>query len=179
MSTGDLPDFEATLRKVNRTEQAEAEDEIPPITMLALDVKDRRGKHYTGNFYYAVPTLGDQIKMGQIKTGYLGQGGTPDVNATSIVEVLTYLTVCIHFDDKNKKPAWWNPLAMYDLTPYMALYTRCLEYEAKFHGEASVGGDDREADRTATESARERSVSVGRKVSPPAERRETLAGHDT
>jgi hypothetical protein len=175
-----LPDPEEALRQLDRlASQESTADDVPPVTTITINVKDKRGRTYEGTFYYAVPTLEDQLRMGQLKTLYLGAMGTPDLGAQSIANVITYLTICIHFDDKNKKPSWWNPLKAFDLLPYSTLYSRCLEYEARFHGE---GSNDRDLQNDAQESNASRAEhppSVGRKISPSAERSEALTGHDS
>lgn len=169
-------DPEEALRQIEGAE-AEAEDtvEMPAVTTLSIDVKDERGKRYVHKFYYRVPTLGDQIKIGQIKQAML-PGGSPDVNANVLVDTLAYLQVCITFNDQYPKPSWWKPNELHTATPFSALYGRCLDYEAKFHSGDAVNRDDGSAARGENASGGAGEPAVGRKIQPPAKRRETLAG---
>lgn len=161
-------------RNASTAADAETED-VPPITVIDIDTKDGRGKRYLGSFYFQVPTLGMQIRIGQIKQAML-PGGSPDINATIIVDTLAYLQVCITFNEQHKKPSWWQPTMVYDATPFSALYRRCLDYEAKFHsGNALDSADAGEAGKE-DRPERGRAADVGRKVRAPSERRETLAG---
>jgi hypothetical protein len=169
-------DPEEAARLLSGTADEEAAEEIPAVTTIELDVRDARGRRYQGKFHYHVPTIGDQIKMGQIKTVMLPQGSPSDVNAAVLVDTLAYLQVCITFNEQFPKPAWWKPMALYDATPFSELFRRCLDYEAKFHGR----GPDARGDEDGAPGAEERGGSgelpVGRKVQAPAQRRETLAG---
>lgn len=173
-------DPEAAARMVERATEDEGEkDDVPPTTVIDLDVKDARGKRYQGRFYYSVPNIGDQVKMGQIKAVMLPHGAPSDVNAAVLVDTLAYLQVTITFNDNHPKPSWWNPMKLYDATPFSALFRRCLDYEAKFHGRGEVDRGDEDGALGAAERAGGGEVSVGRKVQAPSQRRETLAGDDS
>ena len=171
-------DPEEALKQLERGAAKEdgEREEVPAVTTIEIDVKDARGKRYVGRFYYSVPTLGDQIKIGQVKAVMLPQGSPADVNAAVLVDMLAYLQVTLTFNEHYPKPSWWNPTKLYDAAPFDALYRRCLDHEAAFHGRGPQHrGDEAGADES---EGRDRGgeVSVGRKVPPPAQRRETLAG---
>lgn len=170
-----LPDPEAALTAM-RGQVADTPESLPPTTTIELDITDQRGKRYVGKFLYHVPTLGQQVEIGRLKTQYLPQGSPADMNAATIVEVTAYLTVCIEFNDAYPKPAWWNPLQAYSMEPYSALFGRCLAYEAKFHGESSVDRGDERAPEQEGPSVGSDPVRVERQIQPPPKRRETLAG---
>lgn len=171
---------EELLKQIEDTEKAEAQDrgELPAMTRLHIDVEGTRGKRYRGEFHYTVPTLADQIQMGRLKATYLPQGAAADANAAILAEQICYLAVTI----QDPKPEWWNPFAMYDAAPIGALYGEALKYERKFHGRDE---DDRGDDAGAAESSAgsdggseaDGEATVGRKVQPPAKRRETIVSH--
>jgi hypothetical protein len=162
-----------------QSEQEEESEDLPPITTLHIDVKGTRGKRYVGDFTFKVPTLGDQVEMARIKTTYLPQGGAADVNGALLVEQIAYLTITI----QKPTPAWYKPFALYDATPISALYMEAIGYERRFHGADVKPGEAPEADSEGSEDAGGSSVEdpnpVGRKVSPPAKRSETLVAHSS
>ena len=88
-------------RLEGKTTEAEG---LPPTTVI--DVKGTHGRRYVGRFTYKVPTLGDQIAIGQLKSIYLPQGAVADQNATFIVEQISYLEVTLA---KEGRPAWYKP----------------------------------------------------------------------
>lgn len=153
---------------------------LPSKTVIDLDVTGSQGRRYQGRFLYEVPTLGEIVQVGRLKAVYLPQGSPADVLAATIVDQVCYLQVCVRFDKEFPKPAWWpaNVLELRDPTPVSALFGRCLDYEARFHGRDQKPGADPGRPAEAEESARGSEAHVGRKVRPPAERPETLAGHD-
>lgn len=161
---------------------AEKKKDLPAQEFITLDVVGRKGKRYTGRFLYTVPKIGAQLQIGALKSAYLPQGSAAAPDAGVIAEVLAYLTVTLTFNDANPKPSWWKPLDMYDFVPYQTLYGRCLDYEAKFHGEdtngGSVEGGAGEADGAGDQGANAGpgAAHVGRRVQAPPQRSETLAG---
>jgi hypothetical protein len=168
------------LKQIEQSEAAEAADrgELPPITRLTIDVEGTRGKRYRGEFTYHVPTLADQIQMGRLKSTYLPQGSAADANAAILAEQICYLAVTI----QDPTPEWWNPFAMYDAAPVGALYGEALTYERKFHGTDADSADNAgRAGEPETEqdggSDEDGEASMGRKVQPPAKRRETIVAH--
>jgi len=165
------------IDEANATSTEAAEEDVPAVTVINIDVKDGRRKRYAGAFYFRVPNIGDQIRIGQIKQAML-PGGSPDINATVLVDQLAYLQVVLTFSAEYPKPEWWKPTTLYDATPLTELYRRCLAYEAKFHGTDKEHRDDAGAAREEKPPVRDGDAPLGRKVRPAAQRRETLAGDD-
>ena len=166
------------LKELENEEEPEKEsDELPPIFPVSIDVTDGRGKRYTGKFTAKVPNLGDQIRMGQMKAGYLPQGGAADPNAMMLVEQICYLEVTL----QKPRPSWWQPFQLYDATPVSALYSEVASYEARFHGEHphQRANQDRSGESELDEGGApaEGDAHVGRKIQPPAERREVVVAH--
>lgn len=170
------------LRDMRQSEddaEAETEEELPPITTIELDCTDDRGRQYKGSFVFKVPTLGDQIVIGKLKAQYLPDGAAADTNAALLVEQICYLEVCLQFSNKHPRPDWWKPFHFYDATPVTALYMEVMAYEARFHG----GDKDSDADQGDAGTGQEDGVGtaatdqphVGRKVQPPAKRREVVS----
>jgi hypothetical protein len=157
-------------------EGAKKAEAVSPIKLIDIETVIG-GVPCSGRFYFRVPSIGEQIRIGQIKQMML-PGGSPDPLATLLVDQLAYLQVAIHFTPENPRPAWWNPTSFYDAQPISMLFGRCLDHEATFHArhakhrsDAGVAGGTGEPDRAGE-------VPLGRKVQPPAQRRETLAGDD-
>lgn len=179
----EIPDPEELLRSQDlKREQKDAQEvaeALPPVTTLSIDCVDGRGKRYQGEFYFKVPTLGDRLRIGNLKLGYFPGGEPPDATSVQMVHIICYLTVTIRFDDgRFKKPHWWDPWNLYDATPFAQLYKEAAQYERKFHGEDSDAGDiqaiDQEQEpRTGGDDA----APVGRKVRASSERRETLTAN--
>lgn len=173
-----LPDPEEALSSLRRPDDEDETpaNELPDTKVIDLDVTDSRGTRYRGSFLYTVPTLGDQIEIGKLKTHYLPQGSAADPEAALLVEVIAYLTVCLTFNELHKKPSWWKPLQARTPDPYSKLYGRCLEYEARFHGRGQDHRADEGDDAGPGEPEPDSELRVGGEVRPPAKRRETLAG---
>jgi len=150
-------------------------DDLSPVTNIEIDVVGSRGKRYAGSFTFKVPTLGEQVTIGQMKAVYLPQGSPADQNAMLLVEQICYLEVTL---DKKRRPDWYKPMVMYDAAPIGELYRRALDYERRFHGADKVSGGDQKVASGEAGSDGEREAPVGRKVQPPAERRETLVAVD-
>lgn len=164
---------EEMLREMDESRDEQAPDQISPIKIIKLDVKGSRGKRYSGEFTFHVPNIGDQIRIGKLKAEYLPNGAMADPNAGMLVEQTCYLAVTI-----RKAPKWWQPFALYDAAPISALYAEGTAYEASFHGSRPDLSGDEEASGEAGEDDGRANVAgsstVGRKVQPPAKRRETL-----
>lgn len=157
----------------------EVETDLPAETTIEMDAKGLRNKSYRIRCRYRVPNLGDQIKIGQLKSLYKLGAGT-DANAELLVEQIAYLQVTIGFPDGYEKPPWFTKmLDLYDATPISELYRRCTAYEARFHGTDSDEGPDQEADSGSGTSSRSGEANVGEEVQPSTERRETLVSHDS
>lgn len=163
------------LKAINREPleiTANKDTSLPAITKLKVDVTDGRGKKYVGEFTFKVPTLGDQVQIGRLKTVYLPSGSPADTNAALIVEAICYLEVTLQGD----KPSWWKPFEMYDITPVSALYQEALSYERRFLGGDQDGAGNAEEPSSEGESVGTGKPAVGRKVQPSSKRREVLVG---
>lgn len=159
--------------------KAAAAEDVPPFTIIDLDVVGERKRRYQGRFYYEVPTISEVTRIAQLRSQILPEG-TPDRMGALQVEALTYLSVCIRFSDQYPKPDWYQPSGrMYDMTPFTTLFGRCREHEARFRFGDALAGDAGEGTGDADDaSAGDDEAPVGRKVQPPAKRRQTLAGDD-
>jgi len=167
------------LRDMGQAEKAEGEpaEELTPVSKVTLDVTGSRGKRYQGVFHFKCLQLGDQVQLAKLKAHYLPQGAAADPNGMLLVEQICYLEVAL----LDPKPDWWRPFQLYDATPVSALYTEVASYEARFHGEdpdrrglPEVSGAEGEHDGGDPPAG---DAAVGRKVQPPAQRRETLIAH--
>lgn len=162
--------------KAKAAEKEPEPEEVPPIHTFHVDVTDARGQHYRGKFTYKVPTMGDQIEIGAVKTGYLPMGCAADPQALMIAEMIAYCFVCL-----TETPDWWQPHMFYDATPLDAVYRRCRDYEDRFHGRDAVRGaghrgaqQEGEADWAGADEGGD--GDVGGDVRSPTQRREVLAG---
>ena len=175
----DIPNPAEALASVNRSSSEPEPDEkspLPPIETFHIDETDDRGHHYEGTFVYTVPKLGAQIKIGQMKNVYLPLG-TPDVSVMQLVDMICYLAVTCAAPPGKELPAWFNSaMQLYDPLPLNVLYKEVLEYEGRFLSGAEGRRADEGDDRGEGQQGRDDSIPLGRKVQPPAERRETLAG---
>lgn len=172
-----LPDPSEQLQKLTaKTQEEEPKEDLPAQTVIELDTVDSRGKRYKGRFLFKVPTIGDQITMGLLKSGYLPQGAAADNNANLLAGVCCYLAVCLKFEQGFDKPEWYDPMNAFSFDPYSELYRRCLDYENRFHGSGKDSRKDTERSGIQEGFTRSDSASVGRKIQAPPVRRETLAG---
>lgn len=119
--------------------EAESEkEELPPITHIELDCVDSRGHRYRGTFIFKVPTIGDQIEIGQMKARYLPQGSAADANAALLNEMVCFLEVTL----QKPRPEWWKPFELYDSLPVTRVYAEALKYERRFLGRGQVDGSN-------------------------------------
>jgi len=159
----------------SQLDEDEEYEDLSPMTTLSIDIKDTRGKRYNASFVYKVPSIGEQIEIGRLKSAYLPQGAVADRNAQLLVEQICYLEVTIQ---KNDLPAWWKPFELYDAAPVTALYAEAIKYERRFLGVDSevrvapqkdqVGSEVDEGSDDSTANA------VGSAVPRATKRRETL-----
>lgn len=150
---------------------------LPATAVFEIDVTDKRGQRFSGRFEFHVPNLGDQMQIARIKSLLLPQGGVADPSGAALVDCLAYLQTAVRFGPNFPKPSWYAPEKAYSADPYFALYRRCLDYEAAFHGERPLDRGDQGGDRSGNEpGGGDGAAAVGRKVRPPTDRRETLAG---
>lgn len=180
LETMPAPDPEEIFRQFGEGSD-DAQPEVPPHTRIDLDFTGKRGKRYTGSFLYTVPTIADMVKIGAMKSALLPQGSAGDPTAGVLAEVICYLEVTVSHPAPMQRPKWYRPLKDRDAGPYQELYRRCLDYEARFHGEDSEAGglEDASGEAGPLRDAADPAASVGRKIQPPAERREVLAGPAT
>lgn len=169
------------LRKQQETAGSPKEEgDLPATTQIEIDVVGSRGKRYQHVFTYTVPTLGDQIDIGKLKTLFMPQGSGADPNAALLNEQIAYLTVTI---DQDSVPSWWVPMEMRDAAPIGALYREALDYERRFHGAPAEtrgdgpdeGVDVAEGDSDAGTGTDAADGGVGGGAQPPAQRRKTLS----
>lgn len=179
----DSPD--AALEQIKREQrdppaQGAEQDELPPQTVLEIDVTDTRKRRYQTKAIYRVPNLQDQIRIGQLKAVYL-PNGTPDPQVISLVDAVCYLTVTLSFNEQYPEPSWWKDrMQLYDVTPLFALYGRALDYERKFLGDSEddrAGQGDGSVASEQGRDDRDGQAHVGRKIQAPPERSETLVSH--
>ena len=168
----DIPNPSAFLEEPKQ-EAAEAPKQLPPTTVISIDVEDSSGRRYQGKFVYSVPTLRHMVAIARIKAGYLPGGSPMDAAGAAIVEMLSYLEVTI---GKENRPDWFtNSLDLYDMTPVSELYKEALDYERKFHrGSANAGSSGASA---GAGSDRTDQSAVVEDVEPTPQRRETLFSH--
>lgn len=156
-------------------------DEVSPVTWIDFDYVGNRKKRYRARVKYTVPNIGDELRISAL-AGSMVPMQQVDAAGSALSRMIAYLAITCSFDENNPKPAWWDPTRAYDVGPFQELYRRCLEYEARFHGKGEDGGDvHRDRAEGAEDSNglhRDGEARVGRKVPPPAQRRETLAGDD-
>jgi hypothetical protein len=178
-----LPDPDAALAKAQGGQAPEEKRaRLSPTTIITLEglkgevIEDGWGNKYEGRFFFTVPTNGKQIEIGKMKSLYLPGGAPADINAATIVDVVCYLTSTITFDKQRPKPSWWEPLEAYSMEPYTALYGRCLDYEARFHGRGEDRGGDADGVPGEDGPSGADTVRVGSEVPPPPKRSETLTG---
>lgn len=112
-------------------------DGLSPIHTFAIDVKDKRGKTWKGKFTFRVPSLGDQVKIANMKARLLPGGAMTDPNGAFLAEMMAYCQITF-----SVKPSWWQPARFYDPTPLIAAYKEARSYEERFLGAAVA--DDRD-----------------------------------
>lgn len=131
------PSFVAAAgRKAKKKEEQEPEM-VAPTYQFHVSVTDRRGKTWEGLFEGKVPTVGDQIRIGQMKAVYLPNGSASDPNALLLAEMISYTHVCL-----TAKPKWWAPHEFYDEAPLIEVYGRCRAFEDRFLGRTQDQGRD-------------------------------------
>lgn len=168
-----LDPSEARKRLESLNEEAPEAAQLSPKTVLRVDVTDGRGKRYQGNFPFRVPTIGDQVRIGQLKAVYLPNGAAADPNAAMLVEQMCYLEACL----EQPRPAWWQPTSFYDTAPITALYKEALDYERKFlSGDKVDSGLQNEPTETGKPAGNSDSAVVG-EVQSSAERPQVLSDY--
>lgn len=115
-------------------------EHLPPTTTFVID-ETIRGQRYQGTFSYKVPTLADQILIGQMKNRYLPGGGAADPQSAALVEYICYLEVTL-----TAKPTWWTPMEFTEADLVMKVYAEALAYANKFLGRDTKRGSANEGD---------------------------------
>lgn len=108
---------------------------LPIITRIEVD-ETIRGVRYAGTFVYKVPTLADQIMIGQMKARYLPNGGKADPTSELLVEQICYLEVTL----QDPKPSWWNPLEFIEADILAKVYVEAMGYANTFLGRNKIDG---------------------------------------
>lgn len=107
----------------NPTEQLKA------FTSFTID-ETILGIRYQGLFNFKVPTVADQIMIGQMKNNYLPNGGKADPQSELLVEQICYLSVTL----QDPKPVWWKPMEFTATDLISKLYLEALAYANRFLG---------------------------------------------
>lgn len=106
------------------------------ITTIEID-ETVNGQRFKGAFTYKVPTLGDQILIGRMKSQYLPNGAAADPNAQALVEWLCYLEVTL----QKPLPAWWKPMEFTASDVVAKLYSEVVAYANSFLGRGKDRGE--------------------------------------
>jgi hypothetical protein len=166
--------MESNAKKRASDEEAEDADyteELSAVTAIDIDFTDSRKKRFVGKFTFTVPTIGDYVRITNLKAT-MAPGGAGDANGAFLVEMMCFLQITLG----ENRPAWWQPHRFYDPSLLTHVYGRCKDYEARFRGFSSdVDGDD--AQGAEARRGAEGDDAVERKVQPPAERRTVVASH--
>lgn len=165
----------SSLKQEMSGKSAEDEDQLSPTTTIEVD-KEVNGRHYRGTFIFKVPTLGDMIMIGKMKTAYLPQGAAADPTAATLVEQVCYLEVCL----QDPRPSWWKPLEFREADVLTHLYLEAAAYANKFLGR-DANGRTTDQSHAATDDASDGADSEGN-VEPslqPSEQRSPVVVHDT
>jgi len=116
--------------------QKKPTERLPPTTRIEVD-ETIRGVRYAGTFVFKVPTLADQIVIGQIKARYLPNGGKADPVSELLVEQICFLEVTL----QDPKPSWWRPLEFTESDLLAKVYVEAMGYANTFLGRNSVSGE--------------------------------------
>lgn len=165
-------------------EKEEESDRLSPVTWLTVDVTDTHGRRWEGRFRFNVPTMGDIVEIGKLKTALLGGQGDVvqvDTPAFIIVEMMAFCEITI---DHEKAPSWWSEIdhgaKLYDAAPLRALYEEGRAYETKFHGDDSSSGSDEDEASASEDGGRlpaHGPDDMESDLGAPAERREVIVAH--
>ena len=138
-------------------------ERLTPVYAFDLDVEGEHGKRWTGSFVFRVPTVGQKIEIGHLKSTFLPNGSVQGIGsetlAAGFAEMVAYLSITL-----TKYPDWWKPLDMYDPNPLAEVFKEAIEYEHRFHGRDTVDGDDQVRAGSGERSGGDDPTDVGRKV---------------
>ena len=172
------PSFVASVGRKAKKKEDQEPDMVAPTYQFHISVTDRRGKVWEGNFEGKVPTVGDQIRIGQMKAVYLPNGSPADPNALTLAEMISYTHVCL-----TVKPKWWAPHEFFDELPLFEVYGRCRSFEDRFLGKSKAQGGDASGSPGEGQDEESAEDSAGGDldgdVQRPAKRREVLTPHRT
>lgn len=102
---------------------------------FTLDVTDRRGYRWTGEFVNKVLTIGDQAKVGLVRAQLAG-GISPvalDFDTSQILEMRAHLAVSL-----QKAPDWAKRLSdIREIKVLEAIYKEAVRHERRFWGDVS------------------------------------------
>jgi hypothetical protein len=148
---------------------------LSPVTYLKIDTESADGQRkYVGRFRYKVPSLGDRIDIGTLKTQLLQSMVVSTDDSVLIAQMIAYLSITI---DRKSAPEWWqnskSGADLYDHAPVVALYQEALEYEMTFLGGSKNAEADREGSDRGSDVAAPGDVEPD--VQPPAQRRTVVA----
>ena len=175
-TNADDMDPTALRERLESDKQNDAEEEKPellPMTKFAIDFTDRKGKRWQGEFVYKVPTLGDMLRIANLKTAQLPAGSPWDANGAMLSEMMCYLEVTL----QKPRPKWWSPHLFYSAEVLAKVYAEATGYADRFLGRIAEGRGDEGKTREDEGDAPSGDDDVERDVQPPAERRETLVSH--
>jgi hypothetical protein len=165
-------EMRAEVEGADSDQQAE---QLPPTTTFNID-ETVRGRRFQGTFGFKVPTLADQIVIGQMKNRYLPGGGTADVQSALLVEYICYLEVTL-----TSKPTWWKPLEFTEADLVMKVYQEAVSYTNRFLGRGpkrrEADSDDGGEDGGGGDSDPEGDVEPS--VSSPDQRSKTTLAHSS
>ena len=164
-------DLRKRMAKESQPEEAE-KDFSKPYHSFDFD-RTVRGQQFKGTFISKVPSIGDQIEIGRLKSVYLPHGATADQNAAALVEAVCYLEVTLD----AKRPEWWKPMEFLDSAIVMMVYAEVVAYANKFLGVNKGSGTTSKTDEGSGESGGEAALDksgVVEDVQTPPERREVV-----
>lgn len=129
----------AEIKRQAEEESEEAADS--PTTVIEVNTVVR-GTSYRGTFVFRVPSIKDQITIGQMKALYLPNGATADPASATLVEQICYLEVCLGPD----RPNWWKPMEFKEGDLLALVYQRGIAYANKFLGRDKGDAEDSGSD---------------------------------
>jgi hypothetical protein len=156
--------------------QKKPTERLPTTTRIEVD-ETIRGVRYAGTFVFKVPTLADQILIGQIKARYLPNGGKADPVSELLVEQICFLEVTL----QDPKPSWWRPLEFTESDLLARVYVEAMGYANTFLGRNAVSGKT-DGDNDIGNDGRDDGASegaVGEGVPSADERPKTIISHVT
>jgi hypothetical protein len=121
------------LRRELTQKPSTTQPRLPPFTRIEVD-ETIRGVRYAGSFTFKVPTLADQIVIGQMKARYLPNGSKTDPTSELLVEQICYLEVTL----QEPRPSWWRPLEFTEADVLAKVYVEAMGYANTFLGRDKI-----------------------------------------